>query len=234
VKTYLSFGGGVNSVALMLLMLDEGVEFETVFSDTGCERPETYAYLGSLKMMGFKITTVIPSYGSWTSLYEYCWHYQMVPARRPAWCSIEFKQKPLKAYYEKPCFELLGIDAGESKRARISSTDGVETRWPLIEHNIDRQGCKDIIKDYSLTVPIKSGCYICPNQTYAQWRELRKSHPDLFCKAVQLEKRNVEYQKAKGRKVGYMDSNNKSLEEIVQENQYELWEDMRPPCYCTQ
>lgn len=30
-KNYLSFGGGVNSVAMMLLLLDEGVEFEAVY-----------------------------------------------------------------------------------------------------------------------------------------------------------------------------------------------------------
>jgi tRNA U34 2-thiouridine synthase MnmA/TrmU len=30
-RNYLSFGGGVNSVAMMLLLLDEGIEFEAVY-----------------------------------------------------------------------------------------------------------------------------------------------------------------------------------------------------------
>ena len=231
-KTYLSFGGGVNSVALMLLLLDEGWEFEAVMSDTGCERPETYKYYDLLTSKGYPVKKITPESGGFTNLYDYCWHYQMVPSRRPAWCSIKFKQVPLKAYYEKPCFELLGIDAGESHRARMSSTEGVESRWPLIEWGVDRQGCIDAIKAHGLPVPVRSGCYICPNQTYRQWKELRKNHPDLFCKAIQLEKRNVEYQKSKGRKVGYLDSNGKPLEIIVEEDQYELWEEMRPPCHC--
>lgn len=34
-KNYLSFGGGVNSVALYLLMEDMGIEFEAVFVNHG-------------------------------------------------------------------------------------------------------------------------------------------------------------------------------------------------------
>ena len=42
----LSFGGGVNSVALMVVLLQEGLPFdEAVFADTGGEVPETYQYL---------------------------------------------------------------------------------------------------------------------------------------------------------------------------------------------
>jgi len=42
-RHYLSFGGGVNSVAMLLMLLDtKEYEFEAVFVDTGCEYPETY------------------------------------------------------------------------------------------------------------------------------------------------------------------------------------------------
>ena len=42
----LSFGGGVNSAALMVVLLREGLPFdEAVFADTGGEVPETYQYL---------------------------------------------------------------------------------------------------------------------------------------------------------------------------------------------
>ena len=44
-KEYLSFGGGVNSTALMLLLLDEGIEFESVFVNHGGDYPETYEYV---------------------------------------------------------------------------------------------------------------------------------------------------------------------------------------------
>ena len=43
-KNYLSFGGGVNSVAMMLLLLDQKQEFESIFVDHGTDWPETYEY----------------------------------------------------------------------------------------------------------------------------------------------------------------------------------------------
>ena len=36
-RNYLSFGGGVNSTAMLLLLLDEGWEFEAVYVDHGAE-----------------------------------------------------------------------------------------------------------------------------------------------------------------------------------------------------
>jgi len=48
-KNYLSFGGGVNSVALYLYLLDQKVEFEAVFVDHGTDWPETYDYVEMFK-----------------------------------------------------------------------------------------------------------------------------------------------------------------------------------------
>jgi hypothetical protein len=38
---YLSYGAGVNSEALRLLLIDQGIEFEGVYMDHGCDWPET-------------------------------------------------------------------------------------------------------------------------------------------------------------------------------------------------
>jgi len=48
-KKYLSHGMGVNSTALMLLLEDEGIEFESVFIDHGGDYPETYEYVNYQK-----------------------------------------------------------------------------------------------------------------------------------------------------------------------------------------
>ena len=47
-RRYLSFGGGVNSTALMLWLLDQGIDFEAVYADHGCDWPETRAYVAML------------------------------------------------------------------------------------------------------------------------------------------------------------------------------------------
>jgi 3'-phosphoadenosine 5'-phosphosulfate sulfotransferase (PAPS reductase)/FAD synthetase len=42
----LSFGGGVNSVALMIWLVENQQPLdEVIFADTGAEVPETYGYL---------------------------------------------------------------------------------------------------------------------------------------------------------------------------------------------
>ena len=234
-KTYLSFGGGVNSVAMMLLMLDEGWDFEAVFADTGVERPETYEYLEMLLSIGYKITWLKPKSGGFNNLYDYCWNFEMVPPSYGAgrWCSVHFKRTPIMEYSEKPCFHLLGYDFGEIHRVKETIEDEVVTRFPLIEHEMTRYNCEQLIESHGLPLPIKSGCYFCPQQSYAQWRYLRKAHPDLWCKAVALEDRNVAYQMRKGKtKIKYIDSNGKPLKVIANEAQGELFEEYKPPCYC--
>jgi len=47
IQAYLSHGMGVNSTALMLLLEDQGVEFESIFVNHGGDFPETYEYLES-------------------------------------------------------------------------------------------------------------------------------------------------------------------------------------------
>ena len=239
-KKYLSFGGGVNSVAMMLMLLDQGDEFEAIFVDHETDWPETYEYLDMFqswlsKQFYNRITVLKPNVGTiekkrFKSLYDYHYFKSLTPSIQFRACTDKFKIQPILKYVTKPCFMLIGIDAGEIKRAKISSNKGVENRYPLIEYEIDRQGCKDIITAHNLPIPMKSGCYICPFQKKSQWIELRKIHPDLFCKADQIEKRSNE---RRGTKKRYLSGSGKSLKTIVNENQMNLFEeDDYPPCEC--
>ncbi len=237
-RSYLSFGGGVNSVALHLLCLDWGLEFEGIFVDQGADWPETYEYFemfqGWLKDNGHKkITVLTPDVQSYTKLYDYYFAKKKVPSIMKRDCTDKFKLRPVYKYVEKPCFMLLGIDAGESHRARLNSKKGVENRFPLIEENIDRDGCKKVIRDHSLPVPMKSGCFSCMFQRNAQWKELRKRHPDLFCKAQELERACMDDRISQGKKAFTLRNNGKTIGSIINEKQQHLWDDMNyPPCQC--
>lgn len=233
-KNYLSFGGGVNSVAMMLLLLDEGVEFEAVYVWMP-DWPETHEYLMMLESKGYPVKVIMASQtckGTKTgNLYEYCWLNRMFPSRQIRWCTAKFKVGTLHKYFEKPCFVMIGIGAEESHRAKLSSFDGMEHRFPLIEREIDRDSCIEIIKAHGLPIPIKSGCYICPFQKPMQFKHLRRQHPELFCKLVDLEKRNNENRIAKGKQPYY--SRDKSFQELVNEPDAYLFDDMAyPPCQC--
>ena len=239
-KNYLSSGMGVNSVAMHLMLLDQGADFEAVFVNTGADWPETYEYLDMFQKWLHshkhnKITIITAEYEGVSGLYEYCKYRKILPAMWPRWCTIRFKLDPIYEYYTTPCFQYLGIDSGEAKRAKISSMNGVESRFPLIEHDIDRNQCVEIIKKHNLPVPQKSGCYICPFQKISDWKRLRRIHPELFCKAVYLEKLNTEYRKTKNKGKAHLHPSGKQLFNVVEENQMELWsEDKYPPCQCGQ
>lgn len=232
-KNYLSFGGGVNSVALYLHLLDNDVPFEAVFVDHGTDWPETYEYVKMFKEK-HPLTILKPKVTGYDNLYDYCLHYSIIPSFMFRWCTDKFKIKPIYRYCKAPAFMMLGIDFGEQKRAKISSNKGFENRFPLVEAEIDREGCKEIIRSHNLPLPIKSGCFICPYQRVYQWKELRRNHPGLFCKAVELEKRNMEYRKAQGKSPLFLNQSPKaSLKSIVDENQRQLFpEDKYPPCNC--
>ena len=237
-KNYLSFGGGVNSVAMYLHLMDQGINFEAIFVDHGTDWPETYEYVEMfqkwLKDNGHDMVTILkPDVEGFTTLYDYLWHYKMIPSFRLRLCTDKFKVRVVQKYVETPCFMCIGIDAGEQKRAKISVKKSIENRYPLIENDIDREGCKKIITDHLLPVPIKSGCYICPFQRVAQWKELRMLKPDLFCKAEQLENRASAYREERGKTPIRISASNRRLRTLVEEKQVQVFkQDEYPPCEC--
>lgn len=203
VKVYLSHGGGVNSWALYLYLIEQGEvpgeDFEAVFVNHGTDWPETYEYMDMMIAKGYPVTVLRPEHDGCTTIYDLSLKWQKFPGRQPGhrWCTQNFKVKPVEKYYQKPCIELVGFDVGEQHRKiGLVGKIGVEQDFPLITAGIDRQGCIDLIKRHGLPVPPKSGCYICLFQSRAQWIELKRKHPDLFCKAVRLENLCNERRKA--------------------------------------
>jgi len=188
-RKYLSHGAGVDSTALMLLLLDEGVEFESVFCDTGCEWPETYEHLHYLREEGYEITWLRPEVAGTKTLYEHMVKHNSLPSWGRRWCTRSWKRRPFDRYVEKPCTTYIGYDAGERHR-HLRDRKGIHFEFPLIEREINRQGCKKIIRDHGIPVPRRSGCWLCPFQPLVKWIRLRVKYPDLFQKAVNLEDMN--------------------------------------------
>ena len=194
----LSFGAGVNSTALAILLINEGWKGPIVFADTGCEWPETYEHLALfeqwLKPRGFGVVKISPSLTPQfyresdvgMTVLTYCERRRMVPLAHRRWCTVRFKIKPLERWQEanRCSSKLLGIAADEAHRSKGFAR-------PLVDRHIGREGCKEIITDAGLPVPPKSGCYICPMQRASEWRKLWQLHPDLFARAMALEENAV-------------------------------------------
>lgn len=158
-RRYLSFGGGVNSVALYLLLLDQGMTpgnpetgFEAVFVDHGGDWPETYEYVEMFRQQ-YPLTILKPFVGGCSTIIDYCESKKCVPTPIRRWCTDKFKVSVLHKYFATPCWQYIGIDTSEAKRAKISSKKGIESRWPLLEAEMDRAACISIIQRHGFMPP---------------------------------------------------------------------------------
>jgi hypothetical protein len=99
------------------------------------------------------------------------------PPAKAAWAA---GKKPIK---------VLGYDDGEDHRARIHEDDKLRYWYPLREWELDRGACVSAITGAGLPVPPKSACFYCPSSTKPEVLALAREHPDLFARAVDMERR---------------------------------------------
>ena len=98
--------------------------------------------------------------------------------------------------------KFIGYDAGEERRADNAKKYNREDkkydfRYPLIEWDIDREKCIEIIVSEGLEKPGKSSCFFCPNMRKLEIVFLKKKSPDLYERAIQIE-RNADLRTVKG------------------------------------
>ncbi len=196
-RSVLSYGGGVNTFAI-LLRWPERYDY-CLFSDTGDEMPQTYEHIEEVVKPFCKenrIEFVTTKHWRWDSLLQHCMKKNMIPLMSKRWCTTDHKIVPIKKWvrslgnvFRDPIIMGVGIAYDEAHRARYDSMARyIKVEYPLIDHKITRQGCLDIITESGYPAPIKSGCYYCPFQSRSKIRELSIEYPDLFEKAVQMEK----------------------------------------------
>jgi len=190
----LSYGGGVNSTAIIALALlgELPMPDYIVFSDTGAEWPHTYKYLNYIEKQGIKLVYLTGGMrGEYIgmTLIEWCREKSFIPSRMNRWCTDYWKRTPVrkftKAFNEAEVW--IGIDAGEAHRAEGKR----HAKFPLVELGINRNQCREIIKKSGLGIPRKSGCFICPYQAKRQWTELKRDYPELWKIAVELEHNSI-------------------------------------------
>jgi 3'-phosphoadenosine 5'-phosphosulfate sulfotransferase (PAPS reductase)/FAD synthetase len=188
----LSYGGGVNTTALMVMLVRKKMPFDVaVFADTGGELPETYRYLKTahdyLDRHGVQLKIVKSKN---RTLYDTCKHRRVVPSRIWRWSTRDYKIRPIHAYYRSlgtNIREYLGIAYDEIERMKESREPYIKSEFPLIDWKMTREDCIKVIKSARLPVPVKSGCYFCPFQDIPRWHELHDRHPELYEKAMELE-----------------------------------------------
>jgi len=202
-KYILSYGGGVDSTALIIFLVKNKFPLDyVVFSDTGDEMPETYEYLEVMekylkrKKIPFKIVKV----RSKESLSDRCLKRRVVPSQIWRWCTRDMKVTPIHAFYRTfKChiYQYMGIDYDEFHRMKPAKPDYVSNLYPLVDHKIGREECVKIIKKAHLPIPVKSGCFFCPFNNMQRWKEVYDKHPDLFKYAMKIEENGKHMPKQK-------------------------------------
>ena len=248
-------GGGTNSLAMILEMHRRGIPInECIFADTKAEKPSTYRSLDALSKWlvnhGYKPLVVVSTE---KTLEEDCLIRNALPSIAYGFksCSQRFKlapqdkwanhYEPFKKLWVKgeKVTKFIGFDAGEHRRAdnaysRNKDDKKYNFRYPLIEWNINRDKCIEIIKEAGFEQPGKSSCFFCPNMRKNEILILRKEDPELLKRAITMEK-NADLKTIKGL------GRNFSWEEYIwyKENQLSMFdedkfedEDFEFPCEC--
>jgi hypothetical protein len=175
-----SYGGGVNSTALLCLAKEMGAKIDAiVFSDTGSEMPHTYDYIEIMNQWlltnGMPPITVIKWIrvkgelaGKFLSLHEWCEQNKTVPSRAFGYsgCTTKWKQQPLEKHIEslpgvrsthasgERVERWLGYDASEPERAERMLAKNVK---PDIWHWRAPLFEQDIDRDGCLDLITRSG-----------------------------------------------------------------------------
>lgn len=200
VRHVLSFGAGVNTVALMILLVKERAPLdEVLFADTGGEVPETYDSLNVardyLAEHGIPLT-VVESRPGGTDLFGTAERRRVIPSVQWRWNTRDFKVRPIHRYYKTLKVHInqyIGIAFDEIHRMRDSRVAFVDNLYPLVDRRLKRVDCVEIIKSAGLPVPVKSGCFFCPFNSTERWQWLLDHHPDLFDKAIYLEENSKHF-----------------------------------------
>ena len=113
-------------------------------------------------------------------------------------CTAAYKISPIKkairewAHSGPPRLtvtQYIGISVNEAKRAKPSRDKWITNVFPLIEAGWNRQDCEEYLEREHPEFKVRrSSCYMCPYRSKADWQELKELEPELYDKALEMER----------------------------------------------
>jgi hypothetical protein len=227
----IAYGGGTNSAALVVGMIERGYPPPTaiLFANTGGELPGVYAHIvmmsGYLVSHGYPPITAVQRVKRDQSLNSLEWRYyetNTLPsiAYGLKGCSHKFKIQPqekwcnnhFKAHWKAggKVIRYLGYDFAEKRRWMKAMVEDEKYyyQFPLVEWEWTRDDCIAAITRAGLPQPGKSACFFCPSSKKSEVAALRTEHPLLFKRALDMETRalpNLKTVKGLGRSYAWRD-----------------------------
>ena len=200
---------------MIIEMYRRNIHIEIIlFADTGSEQPHTYEFIGAfndwLSERNLPTITCLEYFDrnkNRLTLEDECLRSKTLPSIAYGYkrCSLKHKLSVADKFcnnnelcresWKQGCKvnRFIGYDAGERRRvehaAPIDAADKKYTKqYPLMEWGWTREMCTIVIQSEGLPKPGKSSCFFCPSMKKAEIQALYQNYPDLFERAVALER----------------------------------------------
>lgn len=208
-----SCGGGTQSVAIGALIVQGRIRKPdiAVIADTGMEKQSTWDYLDftlrpALASVGVEIHRVKRSEWAapWAKELFASSGQALVPVfttesgrvgKLPAYCSSGWKKEVVDRWLSNAHgitaskrVKWLGFSFDESRR--WVKHHGKDDVWlPLVDGvRMKRHECVRLVESMGWPTPPRSNCWMCPNQSDDEWREVKCNRPEEFQRAVEVER----------------------------------------------
>lgn len=184
-KHIVGLSGGKDSTAMALRLAEvEPRDYTYICTPTGNEPREMVDHWANLEcLLGKKIIHL--KNGTLTSLID---KQNALPSHRMRWCTRILKIEPTIAYFaaNAPAVLYVGLRADEETRAGIYgdvvTSDFPFRRWGWTEHDV-----LDYLHQRGVSIPYRTDCKWCFDQTLREWRKLYRDDPASFAEAVAYE-----------------------------------------------
>jgi hypothetical protein len=201
-------GGGMQSAAIAALIVQGELRPDLAcIIDTEREQSTTWEYMDSvivpaLASVGVTLHRVRKSefepkdlYGgkdNQTLLIPAFTTYSGDIGKMSTYCSSYWKREVVKRWANaqgvKAVDTWLGISVDEMQRVQNDKSAKWKTRYPLIERGMNRGDCIALVNRMGWPAPPRSSCYMCPNHTAQEWRDIRDNKPQDWRMAIEFER----------------------------------------------
>lgn len=178
--------GGKDSTAMALRLTEvEPRDYTYLCTPTGNEPAEMIAHWAHLEcLLGKPIIRLTA--GTLESLIE---EQHALPSHRMRWCTRRLKIEPTIAFVRahSPATLYVGLRADEEDREGIYGdvhSDFPFRRWGWAEADV-----MDYLHHQNVTIPYRTDCEWCYDQTLREWRKLWRDNPTSFNRAIEHEDR---------------------------------------------
>lgn len=201
-----SSGGGMQSAAIAALIVAGKLRPDIgVIVDTGREQSTTWQYMDAvitpaLSSVDFMLHRVLKTEYATVDLYggknrdslllPIFTNQSGTIGKLPTYCSNEWKTRVVRRWLRERGISRadvwLGISLDEKHRAKRNAGPW-RSKHPLIELGMSRADCIALIKRMGWPPAPRSSCWMCPNHTQEEWRDIRDNKPADWKLAVQFD-----------------------------------------------